>query len=152
MDLVPCMSFGELDWVPEMPYPDSGQRFKITQLFHYKSSPLEPETIKMLESPQTTQPKTEAKKYRRRRRRKSHCTWINCNSDYIKSTVWMTSMAWFIYSLTCLKWFLWKGLDHCSAFAWCIITFTDPWKISSSFYWPIIQRIYRLEVSQFYFF
>lgn len=73
MDLVPCMSFGELDWVPEMPYPDSGQQFKITQLFYYKSSPLEPGTIKMLESPQTTQPKTEVKKYRRRRRRKSHC-------------------------------------------------------------------------------
>ena len=108
--------------------------------------------VETIESPQRTQPKTEVKKYRRRRRRKSHCTWINCNSDYIKSTVWMTSMAWFIYSLTCLKWFLWKGLDHCSAFAWCIITFTDPWKISSSFYWPIIQRIYRLEVSQFYFF
>ena len=66
------MSFGELDWVPETPYPDSGQRFKITQLFYYKPSPLEPKPIKMLQSHQRTQPKTEVKKNRRRRKRKSH--------------------------------------------------------------------------------
>ena len=68
------MSFGEIDWVPEMPYPDSGRRFKITQLFYYKPSPMKPEMTQMLQSPQTSQSKTEVKKNRRRRKRKSHCT------------------------------------------------------------------------------
>ena len=63
------MSFGELDWVPEVPYPDSGNRFKITQLFYFKS--MEPKTIEA-KSPQEVKSNGEIKKIRRRRKRKSH--------------------------------------------------------------------------------
>ena len=59
------MSFGELDWVPEVPYPDSGNGFKVTQLFNFK-----PNSMQTIEKPRSSEA-VQPKKIRRRRKRKS---------------------------------------------------------------------------------
>ena len=66
------MSFGELDWVPEVPYPDSGNKFKVTQLFNFQANSMQSNSMqsKTEEKPRSFEP-VKPKRIRRRRKRKS---------------------------------------------------------------------------------